>query len=154
MKRLYITLFCGIIVLSAHQCNDDGLSRSISFYNSSGKPVYCYEQRAYGIFYPDTILPESNKHLIKIDKEAHFSFGGRGYHEDHFFANLPGDTLSVFFLDPDTLARYDWAIIRRDYKILVRYDLSHNDLKKLNWCIYYPPTEAMKDMKMYPPYKK
>ena len=42
--------------------------------------------------------------------------------------------------------------IRYHYVILKRYDLSKKDLQKLNWNIAYPPIEAMKDIKMYPPY--
>jgi len=137
-------------MLSTHRCNDDQLSRRISYYNNSGKPVYVFEQRAYGVFYPDTILPETDQHLFKIDKEAHYSFGGQGYHEDHFFANLPNDTLSIFFFDVDTLAKYDWQTVQEEYKILVRYDFSQNDLQLLKWCIYYPPTEAMKNIKQFP----
>ena len=38
-----------------------------------------------------------------------------------------------------------WETVREDYIILQRYDLSIAELEKLNWTIYYPPTEAMKD---------
>lgn len=103
----------------------------------------------HGIFYPDTILPEMNPYPYKFDKEYHFSFGEGNFDENALFELFPTDTMSIFFFDPDTLAKYNWETIREDYKILVRYDLSHNDLKKLGWCIYYPPTEVMKGMKMY-----
>ena len=45
-------------------------------------------------------------------------------------------------------------ILYTNYFVAQRYDLSLNDLKKLNWTITYPPVESMKDMHMYPPYKK
>lgn len=108
----------------------------------------------YDIFYPDTTLPEKNPIPHKFNKEYHFSFGEGNVHENTLFALFPTDTMSVFFFDPDTLEKYEWEIIRKDYKILVRYDLSHPDLKLLKWCIFYPPTETMKKMKMYPPYKE
>ena len=47
-----------------------------------------------------------------------------------------------------------WETVREDYIILQRYDLSIAELEKLNWTIYYPPTEAMKDFYMYPPYEE
>jgi hypothetical protein len=140
-----------MIILSANKCElgyDGG--RRMSIYNNSGKPI-CYEMLwKKGIFYPDTILPENNTNPHPINKEWHFSLA---YTENTLFATFPTDTMSIFFFDPDTLAKYDWQIIRSDYKILVRYDFSHNDLNMLNWCIYYPPIEEMRNMKMYPPYE-
>ena len=99
-------------------------------------------------FYPDTVLPEKQLNPFQINKELHTIT----ISEYEIFAKHPTDTISIFFFDPDTLANYDWATIRQEYKILVRYDLSRNDLAKLGWRFYYPPIEEMKDMKMYPPY--
>ena len=36
---------------------------------------------------------------------------------------LPKDTLSIFIFSTDTLNKYSWEEVRRDYKILRRYDL-------------------------------
>jgi len=145
MMKIFFSI---ILAMLLYQCDHDG-GRYISFYNNSGKPV-CYSMPfKNGIFYPDTVLPEKNfeGYPYEINNEAHFR---SQYSDDQFF--LPSDTLSIFFFDPDTLKKYDWQIIREEYKILVRYDFSQKDLQRLKWCIYYPPTEEMKDMKMYPPY--
>lgn len=64
------------------------------------------------------------------------------------------DTIQIFIFDYILTNEISWEEIKNNYKVLYRYDLSLQDLQKLNWTIYYPPTEAMKDMKMYPPYKK
>jgi len=146
-----IFLFSSLLLLFS-QCSNSDLSRSFSLYNNSDNPISYYMPWKNGIFYPDTILPENNPNPHKFNKEYHFSFGEGNFHENALFAMFPTDTMSIFFFDPDTLAKYEWETIRQEYKILVRYDLSHNDLKKLNWRIYYPPTEEMKDMKMYPSY--
>lgn len=151
MKK--ILLFCSILLLLT-KCRDDGLSRSFHFYNNSGKPVCYYIPLFNSLYYPDTVLPIKKPELYEINKQLHFSFGEGNLHEDALFAKLPADTLSIYFFDPDTLAKYDWSVIRQEYKILVRYDLSHADLKKLEWRFYYPPTEAMKNMKMYPEYNQ
>ncbi len=37
---------------------------------------------------------------------------------------------------------------------LVRYHLSKEDLKKIKFCVCYPPTEDMKDFYMYPSYEE
>lgn len=70
---------------------------------------------------------------------------------------LPLDTFSLFLFDTDTLMHYSLEEIITEYKILQRYDLSSDDMIKLldgqkRVIIPYPPTEVMKDMKMYPPY--
>ena len=151
MKKIF--LFSALLLLFS-QCRYDNLSRYFDFYNNSGKPV-CYEMPwIHNVFYPDTILPKKNPNPWQFDKRYSYHFGDLGYTEDDLFAMFPTDTLSIFFFDPDTLAKYDWETIRQEYKILVRYDFSHNDLKNLNWRIDYPPTEAMENMKMYPPYRE
>lgn len=37
---------------------------------------------------------------------------------------------------------------------MLRYSLSGHDILNLNYTIPYPPSAAMKDMKMYPPYEE
>ncbi len=54
----------------------------------------------------------------------------------------------------DTLLSHSWKEIRNGYKILVRYDLSAEDLESLKGKIYYPPTTAMRNIHMFPPYEK
>jgi hypothetical protein len=148
-KKIFLSNSLLLLLLFSQCCFNgyDG-GRYIDFYNNSGKPIYHYIPREYDIFYPDTSLPEKKPNLYKINREWHISLN---LSENQIFKNL-SDTLSIFFFDPDTLAKYEWATIRQEYKILMRYDLSHNDLKKLDWCIYYPPIEAMKNIKMWPPY--
>lgn len=64
------------------------------------------------------------------------------------------DTLSFVIVSVDTLNKYSWDEIRSSYNILQRYDLSRSDLRLLDATIHYPPTEAMRNMKMYPAYGK
>jgi len=60
----------------------------------------------------------------------------------------------IFIFDGTVIGNTDWEIVEKDYLVLQRYDLSLQNLRELNWKVYYPPTEAMKDMKMWPPYKE
>ncbi|GHT80090.1 hypothetical protein AGMMS50262_24170 [Bacteroidia bacterium] len=78
---------------------------------------------------------------------------------ENYFNNIPSDTLSIFYFHPDTLAKYDWEEVRQGYMVLRRYDLSIEDINLLYNKygvpeIPYPPSEVMRDMKMYPPYGK
>ena len=62
------------------------------------------------------------------------------------------DTLIIFVFNSDTLATYGWENVKDDYLISQRYDLSLNDLKRMNWHLSFPPTEEMRNIKMWPPY--
>jgi hypothetical protein len=54
------------------------------------------------------------------------------------FKSLPSDTLSIFIFRAKTISYYDWQLIRNNYKILKRYDISLGDLKQKKWIIPYP----------------
>jgi len=62
------------------------------------------------------------------------------------------DTVYVYVFDAAVVDNTPWEIVAEDYLVLKRYDLSLEDLQRLDWQITYPPTEAMKDVKQYPPY--
>lgn len=64
------------------------------------------------------------------------------------------DTFSIHIFDEKTIYEYSWKIICNKYMVLCRYDLSGQDIIKLNYIIPYPPSSAMKDMKMYPSYEE
>jgi hypothetical protein len=53
----------------------------------------------------------------------------------------------------DTLVIFISNSVNYSESIIQQYSVTLQNLKHLNWILYYPPTEAMKDMKMYPPYK-
>ena len=69
---------------------------------------------------------------------------------DHENLN-PLDTLMVFVFDARLLETNPSHV---EDALLVRYDLSLYDLRRLNWTLAYPPTENMKDMKMWPEYEE
>ena len=51
---------------------------------------------------------------------------------------MPLDTLSIYFFDADTLETYSWIQVKKENKVLKRFDLSVQDLKDKNWKIHYP----------------
>ena len=74
---------------------------------------------------------------------------------EELYATLSHDTLSVFVLHVDTVRQYSWEQICADNNIVVRYDLSKEDVLSFkNHIVPFPPTEAMRDMKMWPPYEE
>jgi hypothetical protein len=102
--------------------------------------------------YPDTILPIDNHIGMSEIKPNEKQLVWESLNREDLIKSLPLDTLSVFIFHADTLNKYTWEKVRNDYKILKRYDLSLQNLQLLNYTISYPPSEKMKNMKMYPPY--
>lgn len=106
-------------------------SHSIGLYRADG--------RDGSSAYPDTVLPLTNKYVMdvvaksgnEVDLAPQISW-------EQAFTYLPADTLSVFIFHSDTLKKYSWQEVRDGYKILKRYDLSLEDLKKNNYKVTYP----------------
>jgi hypothetical protein len=135
---------------------------SLQINNNSGNNICCYfylvwEGGNEGVVYPDTIISFDKKDLICINSGEKIRTSRALVPIIEWISTLPGDTLSVYFLSSDTLSKYSWEDVQQKYKILQRYDLSAEDIQILYGKndvpeIPYPPTEAMKEMKMYPPY--
>jgi hypothetical protein len=120
----------------------------ISFYFTT------YYENGWGdSFYPDTIISDDIM-LVTPNVAKGKTYWYNLYPLEKIYKENQVDTLCFFIFATDTLKKYDWDIIRKEYKILQRYDLSLQDFIRLRRTITYPPTEAMKDMKMYPPYLK
>ena len=103
--------------------------------------------------YPDTLLPDNNSFINNIVKPQEKYFMYLSFLPySKIIKNLPQDTLSVFIFSKDTIDKFGWSEVLFGYKILQRYDISSEDIKKLKDIIPYPPSEKMKDMKMYPAY--
>jgi len=97
-----------------------------------------------GSLYPDTLLPKV-KCGINYDAKQE-----KGYSYNFEYQN--NDTLCFFIWNTDMVSKYEWDDFRDSYNILCRYDLSKQDIETLQFRISYPPTERMKNVKMYPPY--
>ena len=113
-----------------------------------------------GIHYPDTTIPPSYFfYLEDIDSLGGLDFTiGTSWKDAYQRAEIE-DYLSVFIFDMDTLAKYSWEEVMKNYLIEVRYDLSWRDMiehrgdkypRVANIC--YPPDSNMKNVHMYPPF--
>lgn len=156
---LIITL---MIFLGATKCENYPPDKDFEHYkliNNSGHGIYVTRglgtkfQGDHGPAYPDTSIIEEKPRsgYLRYIESGDTAVSGGGYSlEDFFNANLPSDTLSLYIFHEDTVAAYEWEIIRDKYKILRRFDLSLEDIKRLNNEIYYPPTLEMEGIRMYP----
>jgi hypothetical protein len=123
-----------IALLILVQCDPWDFKMKIT--NNSNSTIYFYDSFSY----PDTTLrieynpvkiPETNSVLpgatrsnrIRCCWESKFEFR---------------DTLMIFIFDETTLKTVPWDTIRKNYMILKRYDLSLEDLVRMDWRVTYP----------------
>lgn len=64
------------------------------------------------------------------------------------------DTVRIFIFNHEIIENTDWSVVRDQYLVEQRYDLTKEQLIGLNYRIAYPPTPEMKDVKMWPPYEE
>jgi hypothetical protein len=157
LKPKWLLFALAAVIISSCGNHGNNLSKySYTVYNQSDNTLYFAE--GFGAhyngmnFYPDTSLPVSKPSLYIV--RAHQSLPNGVNYEDWstMFNSLPTDTLSIYIFSADALDNSSWNDIKTGYKILRRYDLSLEDIKKLDNKIYYPPTPEMQHMKMYPAY--
>lgn len=113
----------------------------VSFYPYSFLPI----SRKFGAFYPDTIFDEKDtimkmSSFIHISPHSSKSFETAFNHSDIEKGMIPyeSDTLMFFLFSTDTLRKYSWEEIKRDYKILKRYDITGRELDDCDWTLTYP----------------
>ena len=87
--------------------------------------------------YPDTSLPVSKPVLLKMPANKKGYFDSKTTWEENLIS-LPSHALSVFFIDGSTFENEEWEVVKNDYRILKRYDLSLRDSESMNWTITYP----------------
>lgn len=142
MKKIikYTLLMFTVVLLMANSCGklmETWYSIKVENKTSKALRVTAGCSKFMMNSYPDTTLPSNKPFLLNVSPKNY-------NHLDHSFPweviiqGLPADTLSIYIFDADTLNTYDWRSIKEGYKILKRYDLSLDDLKKSNWTITYP----------------
>jgi hypothetical protein len=135
MKPYFILAF---IIVCGFSCERFGESKyPLNIINGSNHTI-AYYVAAGGIEhkYPDTALISDKFEMGTIPSGASDSWHS-SVPFDRLFQLLPTDTLSIYLFHPDTLAKYDWNVIRSEYKVLKRFDVSLDDLKRNHYKVTY-----------------
>jgi hypothetical protein len=157
MKKKY--LFISIIVVFVNSCiiPQERPKFPSRYENNAEFDIICHLYFApyYGHAYPDTtIFFDKPSGIIK---KGSYNVVYTALPMEDYINDMPQDTLSIYYFHVDTVQKYTWEQIKYNYKILQRYDLSLDDIYALKEnnipVIPYPPSEKMKNMKMYPPYE-
>jgi hypothetical protein len=153
MKKIFL-IIGSYLIFSAVTCtkDTDDEHHHILFCNETDYNVYL--ARSYD--YPDTSLLHTQNVMtpgwyraVESHNYNNEALTSRGSYESKFISM---DTLIVFVFNADTLSDYGWDNVKDCYKVAQRYDLSLSDIQNLNWKLAFPPTEEMRNIKMWPPY--
>ena len=143
--KILIIHFTMLTLLSA--CEDCGAymdsEYDFPFFNGSDDTIYTCITNCYPDTLPNTDFFHINYHYPKVVPDGVYTQKDRDPKKSN-------DMFCLFIIAKDTMEKYDFNTIRIGYKILQRYDLSGKNFARYK--ISYPPTEEMKDIKMYPPY--
>lgn len=123
-------------LLSMLSCNPPPGAKVVYRYwvqNNSNEKIFIIVSEIY----PDTSIPNKNNNFQYI-AENDMDPIDHNMKLEKYFASLPNDTLSIFFLNVDTVAKYDWTVIQNSYNILKRVDVDLNYLNNNNKTITYP----------------
>ena len=180
MKVKHLSILVVVSLMLTACFFDDYTSTYTSIVNNSGHniSVYWASTAANTSAYPDTLLPDNptpcGANMYELIEGPISPNGGLATFEyptdlkgfKKLFnrkEHLPEGILSVFVLHTDTLHCYPWEQVRTGNKYIVRYDLSYDDIVRFSvaddgyesqFHIPFPPTEAMRNMKMWPPYEE
>jgi len=124
--------------------------------NNSDDTLAVYVADGVHTAYPDTLL--NNQGILSGGFPKEVSSIYPFTELEAIYKRLPKDTLSIFILDMNNNygIKIDslWKEMNYGTRFLRRYDMSIQDLRRLNLLLSYPPDERMRYMKMYPPYQQ
>lgn len=150
MKR-YIFIFILLASMVCTSCRyldyDENSPYRIGFYNTTETDLYV----DWSTEYPDTAITDMRALLMPdICKVKAYAFNNDALDLYSLFFKgkkaLPSDTLMVYVFNASKLNKQD---VPPEEALIARYDLSQEDLKKVNWILTYPPNDAMKGIKMW-----
>ena len=155
-RKITIILMVLSFVFIASTCNkeDENHHSTIEVINNSEKAIYAY----FGVEYPDTLdrigIPSSSEpsiYKVEPHKRNRTALWQNTFWEVIFRDGrlIPSDTLMIYIFDAKLL---DSNTTHVDNTIIQRYDLSLQDLQRINWILTYPPAPNMSAIKMYPPH--
>ncbi|MCK9618285.1 MAG: hypothetical protein M0R21_10685 [Lentimicrobiaceae bacterium] len=144
MKNIFIFFTCILFISSTCEREDSDCHKTIQFINNSNKSLYLMGD----LYYPDTLdfihssspEPESTIYKVYPNKNNTKALRRRVCFEDAFDdgMSIPSDTLMVYVFDAEIIEKIPWSSVTHYYLVLKRYDLSLQDLQRMNWTITYP----------------
>ena len=116
---------------------------------------------------PEAIFGMKWKYMIAPNKKGYNNYDireGKTGNLRAYFSQLPYGYSTEIFISLDTVKKYGWEDVVKNNRIYQRYDLCYDDVAPIqasmesydynSWELWFsvPPTDCMKDVKMWPPY--
>lgn len=138
MKTIKNLAFVLIALLLSTSCdtNNSYFDNRLKVINNSDKTIYAVSYQSY----PDTTLGKisvAEKSSNKARPNGIITLGRGGTWETAFKEDIH-QKLIVFIFDAAVVDNTPWDTIRNNYLILKRYELTLQDLEKVDWRITYP----------------
>lgn len=142
MKKysIFILLFL-YLICSANSCSKENgqghADKRLNIINNTEHIIASFIQYNY----PDTSIQDKETpgfNSISIEphsKNVHLTFVSW---ETLINQNNQYGIISILIFSSDTIQTYSWEEIQKNYNVLKRYDLSLQDLERMNWTITYP----------------
>jgi hypothetical protein len=149
MRTSIIIIIFLWLLCTAFNCENKNCHKHIGLINNTNIDIYIKEGSSdssrFASEFPNPITDDTYR-VVPHTKNT-TGLMRRSCHESNIKTFI-----SIYIFDANVLATFSWGTIEKNYMVLQRYDLTKEDLQRLNWELTYPPNEAMKDVKMYPPY--
>ncbi len=142
--------------------------------NSSNDSICVYVASGEGTFnpttYPDTLLPPDrlvdwgsvhgilwSTDLAEVPPHSEYTIHStiekstifNRPSKEKWLKRIPIDTLSVFIISQDSITKYGYDYVAKNNMVLMRYDLSKDDIRLLDFLLYYPPSHGIEGMKIH-----
>jgi hypothetical protein len=135
-KILLIALLHSILVSSSCKKESSYYDYRLKVVNNSKDMIYADFYQSY----PDTTL-SSNSHfdgeILKARPNDTITLIRGGSWENAFSSDIT-EKLMVYVFDAEIIEDTPWDTVKANYMVLKRYDLSLQELEKMNWTISYP----------------
>ena len=140
--------------------------------NSSNDSICVYVASGEGTFnpttYPDTLLPPDrlvdwgsvhgilwSTDLAEVPPHSEYTIHStiekstifNRPSKEKWLKRIPVDTLSIFIISQDSITKYGYDHVAKNNMVLMRYDLSKDDIRLLDFLLHYPPSPEMERMK-------
>lgn len=73
-------------------------------------------------------------------------------YDDNYIKNEYHGLMRVFVVKTEDVKALGWKEVAEKNMVLQRYDITDQDLEKINRQLSFPPTPAMVNISMWPPY--
>ena len=152
MKRFILFLFIAFAVSGCKWLEEIITEYGVFIKNTSDKTI-----GVWGTYKQSNALLPQNKPFIKdvARTSSQFTHDFIMSERRDWLKDLSDrDTIRIFIFDREIVRNTDWSIIRDQYLVQQRYDITAAELMAIGWNFAYPPTPEMKDVKMWPPYEE